>query len=88
MSRPTDRTTFRRRAQTELPFTVAIEVPPHGLGLKLNQMLDWCRARMLSTDWAQHGMSKKRQGEVPRDFAVFYFRSERDADDFRKAWAP
>lgn len=87
MSRSTNRTTFRRRAERELPHKVDVEVPPTGLGTRLNEMLAWCRQNVSDpADWAQHGHTERPKGEAPQDFARFYFRHAADSAAFRLHW--
>jgi len=77
----------KREAETRYPFRVDVPVPPViGLGGRLNAMQDWCRANIAAGAWDQHGRSEKALGQVPVDFARFYFATEADADLFRWRW--
>ncbi len=59
-------------------------VPGSGLGLRLTDMLDWCRENVAAGTWAQHHHSERRKGEPPADFARFYFLYEAAAEAFRR----
>ena len=69
----------KKLAEDRYHWRVDIEVPPDGLGPRLNAMHDWCRERKV--DWAQHGYL-----EAMRDFARFYFMAEAAAVAFRERW--
>jgi hypothetical protein len=87
MARATDPNTFKREAERRFPHRVDIPVPGSGLGRRLTDMLDWCRDHVAADGWAQQGHSERRKGEVPQDYARFYFASEADTAAFRKLWA-
>jgi len=76
----------KRAAERRFPFQVDVPVPAGGLGERLNHMLGWCRANITAGEWGQHGRSEKALGQVPLDFARFYFATEADADLFRWRW--
>jgi hypothetical protein len=64
--------------------------PDNGTSIKSapwrHGMLDWCRANITAGEWDQHGRSEKALGQVPADFARFYFMTGADADLFRWRW--
>ncbi len=66
------------------PHKVDAPVPGNGLGRRLTEMLDWCRANIAAGDWTQHGRGERRPGDVPQDFARFYFVDSVDAETFRR----
>jgi hypothetical protein len=45
----------KREAERTFPHCVDIRVPPDGLGGRLNEMLTWCRERVVLDAWAEHG---------------------------------
>ena len=63
-------------AERSFPHRVDVPVPAGGLGGRLNEMLDWCRANIAAGEWDQQGRSEKALGQVPADFARFYFVTE------------
>jgi hypothetical protein len=87
VARPTDRNTFKRKAERIFPHRVDIPVPGTGLGHRLTDMLDWCRTHLLADAWAEHGHSEKRKGEAALFFARFYFANGAVVVTFRKVWA-
>jgi hypothetical protein len=76
----------RLAAERSFQHRVDIPVPLGGLGNRLNEMLVWCRANIAAGEWDQHGRSEKALGQVPIDFARFYFMTGADADLFRWRW--
>ncbi len=77
----------RLAAEREFPHRVDVPVPGDGLGRRLTDMLDWCREHVAADTWGQHHHSERRKGEAPRDFARFYFVTEKDAEAFRREWS-
>jgi len=71
-------------AERIYPHRVDVTVPPGGLGGRLDGMLEWCRQR--GCEWAQHGQRQHEPGQVPVDYARFYFARESDAVAFRQRW--
>jgi hypothetical protein len=49
-------------------------------------MIAWCRANIEPDQWAHHGHVEKMKGQVPRDYARFYFAAEADSDLFWWRW--
>ncbi|HEY7688162.1 MAG TPA: hypothetical protein VH835_05695 [Dongiaceae bacterium] len=84
MARP--RNPRKREAESLFQFRIDVPVPEGGLGSRLNEMLDWCRANVESGQWAQHGHVQKQRGRIALDYARFYFALEADADLFWWRW--
>ena len=60
-------------------------VPGDGLGLRLNEMMAWCRVH--AGEWDHHGHTERGEvGERFRYNARFYFMTEEDAEALRRAW--
>jgi hypothetical protein len=76
----------RLAAERRFQHRIDVTVPPGGLGGRLNQMQDWCRANIKPDAWAQHHASTREPGQIPQDYARFYFDSEEDADLFCWKW--
>lgn len=68
-----------RIAEREFPFGVEIEVPPGGLGERLNELHRWCGDRAGAGDFVTRGRL-----EGLRDFVVFRFKDPDAAADFRR----
>jgi len=80
--RATDRNASKKAAERRFPHRVDVLVPGGGLGRRLTDMLDWCRANVAAGAWDEHGHSERRKGEAPRDFARFHFMDEAAAAEF------
>ena len=76
----------KRAAEQRFPFRVDVPIPPGGLGERLNMMHGWCRTNIAAGQWDQHSRSEKALGQVPADFARFYFMTDADADLFQWRW--
>lgn len=74
----------RSAAEDKFPHRVDIRVPQFGLGGRLNEMHAWCAENVPAGQWDQHGYSERKPGEVPVDYARFYFESAEDAERFRR----
>src|SRR5436190_658553 len=82
----TDRNSIQKEAERRFPHRVDIPVPGSGLGRRLTEMHDWYAANVSTSTWAQHGHQERRKGEMPIDFARFYFATEADAGEFTLRW--
>jgi hypothetical protein len=79
----------KREAERRYPFRVDVPVPPViGLGGRLNAMVEWCRDNFQPDAWENHGHLERKAGEIPVDFARFYFMEKADAELFRWKWFP
>jgi hypothetical protein len=78
----------KRIAEKRFPNHVNFPVPSGGLGSRLNEMVEWCRANIPAGGWEVHGHSEKEAGRIAVDYARFYFLTEADADLFRWRWMP
>ena len=78
---------FRYAAEQRFQHKVDMEVPVGGFGQRLNEMHDWCRENAAPDDWAEHSYREKlTPGQVPRDYARFYFEHSAMADLFVTVW--
>ena len=88
MSPKRSRNPFRDAAEERFKYKVDVEVPrTQGLGKNLNDMIDWCKERLDSEEWTQHGYMEKPIGHFrPKDYARFYFEKSETATEFVNAW--
>ena len=73
----------KRAAERRFKFHIDVPIPAGGLGNRLNEMHDWCRANIAAGAWAMHGHTEKQSGQIARDYTRVYFLIEEDADLFR-----
>ena len=79
--------TRRQQVERAFPFRVDVEVPPFGLGKRLDAMLAWCREHVPAGEWDQHGWQERRGPMAdPRHWSRFYFADERQAEAFLGFW--
>lgn len=69
----------KRIAERDYPFGVEVEVPPRGLGERLNELHRWCGEIAGAGNYVVTGRM-----DGMRDFAVFRFRDDQMAAEFRK----
>lgn len=67
----------KRIAEREFPFGVEVEVPPGGLRQGLNDLHQWCGARVGGGNYVTTGRL-----EGMRDFVVFRFKDQAAAAEF------
>jgi hypothetical protein len=76
----------KQEAERKLPHHVDIPVPERSLGERLSEMIGWCRENVPSGQWAQHSHLERKHGEMPVDYARFYFATDENAARFRAAF--
>jgi hypothetical protein len=84
MAPVTNHTARKRAAEAEFPYRV--DVPLLGGMRRLRGMLDWCGAHVAAGAWDMHHHSERRRGELPAEFARFYFTTDADAEAFGRRW--
>ena len=74
----------RRLAERAFRFQVEVTVPGHGLGLRLNRMIRWCRRNCGRGSWDWYAVSAVHRSSDIGDNICFYFGAREQAEAFQK----